>query len=69
MEGLDEMMYEVDMVLRWRKCRIKNQTIRDFLTVWTGFLLEDASWKHEVKFSDHKRLQDDIDIGLVKEDI
>ena len=61
-------MYEVERVLWWRERRMKNRTIREFLTVWIGFPLEDASWELEDNFSDKKQLQEDIDAGLIIED-
>ena len=48
----DETMYEVERVLRYRKQKKKNRTVREFITVWEGFTLEDASWEPEENFSD-----------------
>ena len=68
LEVPDETMYEVERVLRYCKRRRKSWTIHEFLIVWTGFPLEDASWEPEGNFSDLAQLQEDIDSGLIKLD-
>ena len=68
LEAPDDTMYEVEKVLRYRKRKKKNRMIREFLTVWEGFPLEDASWEAEEIFSDPAQLQEDIDAGLIKLD-
>ena len=45
---------------------MKNKIIREFLTVWEGYPLEDASWEPEDNFSYPEQLQEDIDAGLIK---
>ena len=68
LEVPDDTMYEVERVLRYRKRKRKNKIIREFLTVWEGFPLEDASWEPEENFSDPAQLQEDINSGLIKLD-
>ena len=60
-----EIMYEVEWVLMLHKWRVKKWAIQEFLTVWTGFPLEDVSWEPENQFSNSNQLKEDIDTRLI----
>ena len=45
----------------------RDKLIREFLVVWTGYPLEEATWEPETKFPDKTALQEDIESGRVPE--
>ena len=45
LEGTEEPHYEVERILRWRK--VKGTKRREYLTLWTGYPLEEATWEPE----------------------
>ena len=54
LQGTDEPHYEVERILRWRKTKgIKR---REYLTLWTGYPLEEATWEPEENFDDKEVL-------------
>ena len=44
-----------------------NKLIREFLVVWTGYSLEEATWEPETNFPDKTALQEDIESGRFPE--
>ena len=54
LEGIDEPRYEVEKILRWRKA--KGTGRREYLTLWTGYPLEEATWEPEENFDDKEAL-------------
>ena len=54
LEGIDEPRYEVEKILRWRKA--KGTGRREYLTLWTGYPLEEATWEPEESFDDKEAL-------------
>ena len=66
-ETNDQPIYEVETILRWRKRKKGNKLIREFLVVWTGYPLEEATWEPETNFPDKTALQEDIESGRIPE--
>ena len=54
LEESDEPRYEVEKILRWRKA--KGTGRREYLTLWTGYPLEEATWEPEESFDDKEAL-------------
>ena len=63
----DQPIYEVETILQWRKRKKGNKLIREFLVVWTGYPLEEVTWKPEGNFPDKISLQKNIESGRVPE--
>jgi len=40
----DEEEYEIEKILRWRYYRAGNLRKKEYLVVWKGYPVEDASW-------------------------
>ena len=40
----DDTQYEIERIVRWRYYRAGNQKKKEYLVVWKGYPLEDASW-------------------------
>ena len=56
--------YETERLLRWRWAKNlgrRGRRYREFLTMWRGYPLEEASWVPERDFSDQRQLQLDIE--------
>lgn len=49
-----EDVYEVERILRWRKRKVKNKIIREFLVLWVGYPLEESTWDPEENFTDRQ---------------
>ena len=54
LEEIEEPRYEVEKILRWRK--VKGTGRREYLTLWTGYPLEEATWEPEENFDDREAL-------------
>ena len=68
LEDINEPVYEVENILRWRNKKIKNKYIREFLVVWAGYPLEEATWEPEDSFPDKEALHKDLESGPISED-
>lgn len=65
LEDPTECVYEVEKVLRWWKRKIGNNMIREFLTLWLGYPLEEATWELEENFTYQDQLLEDVEAGEV----
>ena len=54
---VEEPYYEVEKILRWRKVKIKNKIIKQYLVLWRGYPVEDAMWIEANQFSYPEQLQ------------
>ena len=41
---IEEPYWEVEHILRWRKVKRKNKIIKEYLVLWKGFPIDEASW-------------------------
>ena len=55
---IEEPYYEVEKILRWRKVKIKNKIIKQYLVLWRGYPVEDAMWIEANQFSYPEKLQE-----------
>ena len=56
----EEKLWEVEKLLRWRWRKIRNRKTREFLVLWKGFPLHEASWVLEKDFTYPDVLEEDI---------
>ena len=56
-----EELWETQKLLRWRWRRHGNRRTREFLVLWKGRPLHEASWVPEEKFTDADTLEADIE--------
>ena len=47
---VEEPFWEIEKILRWRKIKRKNKIEKEYLVLWRGFPIEDASWITEEQF-------------------
>ena len=55
--------YETEKILRWRWAKSpgrRGRRYREFLTMWRGYSLEEASWVPEKDFSNQHQVQIDL---------
>ena len=52
----------------WRHIKVKNNYIREFLVLWAGYPLEEATWEPEDNFPDRQALHKDLESGLIPEE-
>ena len=67
LEGIEEPHYEVEKILRWRK--VKGTKRREYLILWTGYPLEEATWEPEENFDDRDQLRRYMAAGNIPEEI
>ena len=54
LEVTDEPHYKVEKILRWQK--VKGIGRREYLILWTGYPLEEATWEPKENFDDREAL-------------
>ena len=55
---VEEPYYEIEKILRWRKVKINKKIIKQYLILWRGYPVEEASWVQASQFSHPEQLQD-----------
>ena len=55
---VEEPYYEIEKILRWRKVKINKKIIKQYLVLWRGYPVEEASWVQASQFSHPEQLQD-----------
>ena len=68
LEEINEPVYNVKNILRWRHKKVKNKCIREFLVLWASYPLEEATWEPENSFLDREALHKDFKSGIIPED-
>jgi hypothetical protein len=64
----DDDEYEIERLLRWRRVTIGRRRTREFLVLWRGWPLEDASWVPEQNVTPEISIQHLIDRDRPVED-
>ena len=41
---VEEPCWEIEKILRWRKVKRNQKVIKEFLVLWKGFPVEEATW-------------------------
>ena len=57
---VEEPFWEIEKILRWRKIKKNKKIIKEFLVLWKGFPVSEASWVVQEQFSYPELLQDFI---------
>ena len=65
----DDDEYEIEKLLRWRIVREGNRRVREFLVLWKGWGLDDASWVRETDIRPARNVQMMLERDQLTEDI
>ena len=57
---MEEPFWEVEKILRWRKVKKNKKIVKEFLVLWKGFPVSEASWVVQEQFSYPELLQNFI---------
>ena len=41
---VEEPYYEIERILRWRKVKRNKNILKEYLVLWKGYPIEEASW-------------------------
>ena len=63
-----EELWETEKLLRWRWRKVGNKKVREFLVLWKGFPLHEASWVLENDFTYPDILKQDIEKDQPEQD-
>ena len=55
----DDQSYEVEKLLRWRWSRPSGKRVKEYLVLWSGYSIDDASWIPATNF-DYPEVLDDM---------
>ena len=48
---VEEPYYEIERILRWRKVKRNKNILKEYLVLWKGYPIEEASWVQAGQFS------------------
>ena len=54
---IEEPYYEIEKILRWRKIKRGRRILKEYLVLWKGYPVTEASWIQAEKFSHPDQLQ------------
>ena len=54
---IEEPFWEVEKILRWRKVKMNKKIIKQYLVLWRGFPVEEATWITQNQFIRPELLQ------------
>ena len=54
---LEEPYYEIEKILRWRKVKRGRKILKEYLVLWKGYPIAEASWIQAEQFSHPDQLQ------------
>ena len=54
---VEEPYWEIERLLRWRKIKKNKKIIKEYLVLWKGFPVEEASWVQAEQFSHPEQIQ------------
>ena len=58
---VEEPYWEIERLLRWRKIKKNKKIIKEYLVLWKGFPVEEASWVQAEQFSHPEQIQQYIE--------
>ena len=59
---VEEPYWEIERLLRWRKIKRNKKIIKEYLVLWKGFPVEEASWVQTEQFSHPEQIQKYIEV-------
>ena len=59
--AVEEPYWEIERLLRWRKIKRNKKIIKEYLVLWKGFPMEEASWVQAEQFSYPEQIQQYIE--------
>ena len=54
---VEEPFYEVEKILRWRKIKRNKKIVKEYLILWKGYPVKEASWVQASQFSHPAQLK------------
>ena len=54
---VEEPYWEIERLFRWRKIKRNKKIIKEYLVLWKGFPVEEASWVQTEQFSHPEQIQ------------
>ena len=54
---LEEPYYEIEKILQWRKVKRGRKVLKEYLVLWKGYPIAEASWIPAEQFSHPDQLQ------------
>ena len=57
MPEVEEPYWDIERILRWRKIKKKKKIIKEYLVLWKGFPVSEASWVTQDQFINPELLQ------------
>ena len=54
---VEEPYWEIERLLRWRKIKRNKKIIKEYVVLWKGFPVEEASWVQAEQFSHPEQIQ------------
>ena len=67
LEEMNEPIYAVENILCWRRWKTKNEYVREFLMLWAGYSLEEATWELEDSLPYKEALYKVLNSGRIAE--
>ena len=61
MPEIEEPYWEIERLLRWRKIKRNKKIIKEYLVLWKGFPIEEASWVQAEQFNHPEQIQQYIE--------
>ena len=53
----EESYYDIERILLWRKVKHGRKFLKEYLILWKGYLVEEATWVQAGQFSNPKQLK------------
>ena len=58
---VEEPYYEIEKILRWRQSKREKKILKEYLVLWRGYPMEEATWIQAEQFSRPGLLENYLD--------